>query len=938
MSTEKSCPNCGKALPPDAPLGLCPECLIKSGSPTVMVEPPAAGFVPPTVEEIAKLFPQFEILSFIGKGGMGAVYRGRQPALDRYIALKVLPASVANDPGFAERFNREARALARLNHPNIVTVYDFGEVAQPSGLSEAGRMPAPLHYLLMEFVDGTNLREIERTGKLSPEQALAIVPQICDALQFAHNEGIVHRDIKPENLLLDKKGRLKITDFGIAKILGLSPDKTSLTGAKDVMGTPHYMAPEQIEKPQTVDHRADIYSLGVVFYEMLTGELPLGKFSPPSKKVQVDVRLDEVVLHTLEKEPERRYQQASQIKTDVQNITTTPPAIGFSGPAISLPPAAAVPPGPEMSDKIILPAFLLAFFFGVFGAHRFYVGKIRTGLLQLGALLAWIPTILAIVLVGRRSSHPADFEPALGLLLGFLATGCVVWAVVDWILLLCKVFTDGQGRRINHWIHPDARAPRPEFKPPVGAPPTPPSMGAKAPGPGPGTPPMTPMPGHAPPAAPNAMIAAPGIALMVAGALKLFGVLKNLWLLHWGADWLSSAIPGLSGLSLFHWNALSVFDSAYRTVAGFLLLFGGYLMFRKQSYAWAITAGIVSIVACSLISLPIGIWALIVLARDDVKAVFESSKPGAPASPGSGRLWSWSLPLVIIACIILFFAALASIGFAAVRTIENHFRATASSAGSMSGPELQKAGIYPKDNEFRKDFSQSFPLDTNGQFSINDIDGPIEIHGWNSNIVVLNAIIHGKSAESVAAVKINVDSDPSLVAVHTTVGPQVTDVSSFADWLKNDNGHASVDYTVYLPLGARLEDVRNIDGAVDIDGMTGDITASTVDGAARVKNAAGNLKLSTVDGSITADMDKLGQGQTVALKTVDGRIRLTLPDNTDANFSIATIDGDISSDFPELAAKKALPASSHLSGSLGNGGARVTADTVDGAVEILKVH
>jgi eukaryotic-like serine/threonine-protein kinase len=123
---------------------------------------------------------------------------------------------------------------------------------------------------------------------------------------------------------------VKITDFGIAKIVGVLAGNISLTGAKDVLGTPHYMAPEQVEKPSAVDHRADIYSLGVVFYELLTGELPLGKFQPPSKKVQVDVRLDEVVLHALEKEPERRYQQASQVRTDVETIAATPSS-GSSG-------------------------------------------------------------------------------------------------------------------------------------------------------------------------------------------------------------------------------------------------------------------------------------------------------------------------------------------------------------------------------------------------------------------------------------------------------------------------------------------------------------------------------------------------------------------------------------------------------------------------------
>ncbi len=330
METQRICPKCQKPLPADVPLGLCPECLIKAGFNTgtdpAEAGGPAAGFVPPPIGELARLFPQLEIIEFIGKGGMGAVYKARQPALDRFVALKILTPKPGGDPGFAERFNREARALARLAHPNIVAVHDFGRVDA-------------LHFLIMEFVDGANLRQVERAGRLRPEQALEIVPQICDALQFAHAEGIVHRDIKPENILLDKKGRVKITDFGIAKILGVTSSQAALTGAKDIVGTPHYMAPEQVEKPQLVDHRADIYSLGVVFYEMLTGELPLGKFQPPSKKVQVDVRLDEVVLHALEKEPERRYQHASEVKTAVETLSASD---GNAAPRKTGAPASAV--------------------------------------------------------------------------------------------------------------------------------------------------------------------------------------------------------------------------------------------------------------------------------------------------------------------------------------------------------------------------------------------------------------------------------------------------------------------------------------------------------------------------------------------------------------------------------------------------------------------
>ncbi|MDR3458620.1 MAG: protein kinase [Verrucomicrobiae bacterium] len=329
---EQKCPQCGAPLPVGVLAGLCPACLFKQGAAADTAVPPETPpFQPPTVGELAGLFPQLEIIALIGKGGMGAVYQARQRGLDRIVALKILPPQTAGGPGFIERFNREARALARLNHPNIVAVYEFGQV---NGLP----------FFVMEYVDGLNLRQLEQAGKLSAREALQIVPQICEALQFAHDEGIVHRDIKPENILLDKKGRVKIADFGIAKILSSQPD-VAITQTGGAVGTPHYMAPEQMEKPTTVDHRADIFSLGVVFYEMLTGELPLGKFGPPSsRKIEVDVRLDDVVLRALEKDPERRYQHASQVKTAVDTI---------AGSAAPPPPPPPVANAVRLADEIL---------------------------------------------------------------------------------------------------------------------------------------------------------------------------------------------------------------------------------------------------------------------------------------------------------------------------------------------------------------------------------------------------------------------------------------------------------------------------------------------------------------------------------------------------------------------------------------------------------
>ncbi len=315
MAPPGICPQCGERLPADVPYGVCPKCMLGLGfdDPSDAGSPgeqptldPGSRFAAPAPAELAAHFPQLEILDLIGQGGMGAVYRVRQKTLDRIVALKILPPEVGRDPAFAERFTREAQSLARLTHPNIVMVFDFGE-------SDG------YFYFLMEYVDGVNLRQSLNAGHLSARQALRIVPQICDALQYAHDEGIVHRDIKPENVLLDKRGNVKIADFGIAKLLGATQGKVTLTGTGQVMGTPHYMAPEQIEKPTEVDHRADIYSLGVVFYELLTGELPLGRFAPPSQKTDVSTDLDQIVLRTLEKEPNQRYQHASDVKTAVRN-------------------------------------------------------------------------------------------------------------------------------------------------------------------------------------------------------------------------------------------------------------------------------------------------------------------------------------------------------------------------------------------------------------------------------------------------------------------------------------------------------------------------------------------------------------------------------------------------------------------------------------------
>jgi serine/threonine protein kinase len=324
MSAVNRCSRCGNELPINSPDGLCPACLLQAaqtsdwGTSAAESRNPRDGFTPPAIEQLAQYFPQFELIGLVGQGGMGAVYRARQPGLDRYVAIKILPPDASSDPAFAQRFTREARALAQLSHPNIVAVHDVG---QSGGL----------YYLVMEFVDGVNLRQAMQAGQIGPAQAIKIVQQICDALQYAHDEGVVHRDIKPENILIDKKGRLKIADFGLAKLLGREGADVNLTATDQVMGTLRYMAPEQMQASNKVDHRADIYSLGVVFYELLTNEVPMGRFPAPSKKVQIDVRLDEVVLRALEREPDLRYQRVGDVKADVDTISRGEGAVSRPG-------------------------------------------------------------------------------------------------------------------------------------------------------------------------------------------------------------------------------------------------------------------------------------------------------------------------------------------------------------------------------------------------------------------------------------------------------------------------------------------------------------------------------------------------------------------------------------------------------------------------------
>jgi hypothetical protein len=263
-----------------------------------------AAWVPPAPETLAPLFPAYEIEALLGRGGMGAVYRARQKSLDRLVAIKLLPFELGVREDFAERFRREATALARLSHPHIVAVHDFGQ-------ADDGHF-----FMVMEYVAGSDLAARLRAGPLPPDEALAIVRQVCEALEFAHAQGVVHRDIKPGNILLDAHGRVKVTDFGIAQLAGDEP-RTALTATGALLGTPEYVAPEQMRPASVVDHRADIFSIGVMLYELFTGQLPRGVFRPLSQLVPSARGLDRVITRALQSEPGLRYGAVRELRLEL---------------------------------------------------------------------------------------------------------------------------------------------------------------------------------------------------------------------------------------------------------------------------------------------------------------------------------------------------------------------------------------------------------------------------------------------------------------------------------------------------------------------------------------------------------------------------------------------------------------------------------------------
>ncbi|MCB1062270.1 MAG: serine/threonine protein kinase [Verrucomicrobiae bacterium] len=290
-----------------------------------------SNWEPPSPDELQGRLAAFEIVRLIGKGGMGAVYEGVQRNLDRRVAIKLMPEVLYRSEegaghNFEERFQREARAMARLDHPSIVAVYDFGKTSDEA------------YFLAMEYIDGLDIHQYRHQcgGKIDGSHALVIGAHVLEALAYAHGQGIVHRDIKPANILINSAGRIKVADFGLAKRLETDGEAslTMLTMPNMAMGTPDYAAPEVTQMGATPDHRVDIYAVGVMLYEILTGEVPRGRWIPPSERVpSLDPRIDAMVEKALESNPDDRFADAAGFRAALDHIMTVPsPKTDGTGP------------------------------------------------------------------------------------------------------------------------------------------------------------------------------------------------------------------------------------------------------------------------------------------------------------------------------------------------------------------------------------------------------------------------------------------------------------------------------------------------------------------------------------------------------------------------------------------------------------------------------
>jgi serine/threonine protein kinase len=312
LAQPEICPRCGDCLEGGVSLGLCPRCLMMATIEQIdAADHPSLHGVSrlghcPTIEQLNEQIGGLKFIELLGRGGSGWTFLAIQESLSREVAVKVICRRLSNDDETVARFRREAESLARLNHPGIVTVHDFGVTDE-------------FLYLVMEYVAGPTLRERMLADAPNVPQSLQVVEQICAAVECAHDAGVLHRDLKPENILFvsyDADTQVKVADFGIAQLF--TDDSTDdLTATGMIIGTPFYMAPEQCDHERRVDHRADVYSIGVIAYELLTGRLPLGRFPDPSSFVACNKTVDRAIGRALQNRPDDRMPDVASLAREL---------------------------------------------------------------------------------------------------------------------------------------------------------------------------------------------------------------------------------------------------------------------------------------------------------------------------------------------------------------------------------------------------------------------------------------------------------------------------------------------------------------------------------------------------------------------------------------------------------------------------------------------
>ena len=313
MTSERHCPSCGRRLPRDSRAKVCPACEFEgalSASPGAPIEESVSA-------SSSTRLGDYELLEEIARGGMGVVYRARQVSLNRIVAVKMILAGQGASPQFLQRFRTEAEAVAKLQHSNIVAIHEVGE--------HEGRQ-----FFSMEYVDGPNLLDLVRQKPLEAKRAAGYVQAVAEAIHYAHQQGVLHRDLKPSNVLIGASDQPKITDFGLAKVLA---SDTELTLSGQVLGTPHYLPPEQASgKRGQVGPWSDVYGLGAILYYLLTGRPPFQAqeltdvldqvlhrepVSPRLLNPSVPRDLETICLKCLEKETHRRYASAREVAADL---------------------------------------------------------------------------------------------------------------------------------------------------------------------------------------------------------------------------------------------------------------------------------------------------------------------------------------------------------------------------------------------------------------------------------------------------------------------------------------------------------------------------------------------------------------------------------------------------------------------------------------------